>query len=317
MKNKIIFQNYIIGMFKKITIKQSLFKCLPIIIIITCTFKGQAQPGSPDLSFGIAGINTTQTGISSDYGRAMRLQTDEKMLVAGFSYNSSNNFDFLLVRYTTAGWPDSTFGNNGYISTSINTHDDYASCLAIQPDSKIILAGGSSYNGSNYEIAMVRYTCNGIIDSSFGAFGVVKTQIPGNPTSYANAITLQNDGKILIAARTFTGATNRFACLRYLQNGTIDSSFGSYGIVTTAFGGIDDEANAMAIQTDGKIIVSGWAYTGANDDYAMIRYKADGTADSTFGTNGKVTTDVGGNFDYVYAMAIQTDNKIVLSGIQF
>jgi uncharacterized delta-60 repeat protein len=124
---------------------------------------------------------------------------------------------------------------------------------------------------------------------------------------------IQPDGKIVVAGRTenpFTGIDS-FAIARYNVDGSLDSSFGVMGRVTTDFGGVDT-ANGISIQADGKIVVAGQG--GPNSDFALARYNADASLDMTFGTGGKVLTDFG-RLDAANDVAIQTDGKIVAAGV--
>jgi uncharacterized delta-60 repeat protein len=103
-----------------------------------------------------------------------------------------------------------------------------------------------------------------------------------------------------------------FALVRYNANGSLDTDFGTGGKVTTDIGSDDDSANSVAIQADGKILAAGYSY-GNNTDFALARYNADGTLDTNFGADGKVTTAIGGT-DVGVSVAIQSDGNIVLAG---
>src|SRR5205085_6464330 len=129
----------------------------------------------------------------------------------------------------------------------------------------------------------------------------------------ARAVAIQTDGKIVAVGYTENSGTLDwdFALARYNTNGSLDASFGTGGKTTTAIGASDDFADAVAIQADGFIVAAGYSLIG-NNDFALIRYKPDGTLDAAFGTGGKVTTPVGSSSDLGRAVAIQTDGKIVL-----
>lgn len=102
-----------------------------------------------------------------------------------------------------------------------------------------------------------------------------------------------------------------------MPSGSLDPTFGTCGIVTTRVGNGNAQANAVAIQSNGKIVTAGYAYNGSNDDFAVVRYNADGSLDSTFGTGGIVTTPVGSGNDYASALGIQSDGKIVVAGYAY
>ena len=96
--------------------------------------------------------------------------------------------------------------------------------------------------------------------------------------------------------------------------GDLDTSFDSDGKVTTAIGSSDDRARSVAIQSDGKIVAAGYSNPGSNYDFTLARYNTDGTLDTNFDSDGKVTTAIGGGYDPAYSVAIQSDGKIVAAG---
>ena len=151
----------------------------------------------------------------------------------------------------------------------------------------------------------------GDLDPTFGSGGKVTTDVGGSDG--AQAVAIQGDGKVVAAGLgNFAGpGTGDFALARYNPDGSLDTSFGSGGKVTTDFGGFD-AASAVAIQPDGKIIAAGRSGSG---DFALARYNPDGSLDSSFGSGGKVTTDFGG-FDSAFGVALQADGKIVAAGFQ-
>ena len=102
--------------------------------------------------------------------------------------------------------------------------------------------------------------------------------------------------------------------MRYNTDGSLDTSFDSDGKVTTAIGSGNDYACSVAIQSDGKIVVAGYSDNGSNDDFALVRYNTDGSLDTTFDSDGKVTTAIGSGDDQAFSVAIQSDGKIVAAG---
>lgn len=149
--------------------------------------------------------------------------------------------------------------------------------------------------------------------AGFGVNGKVTTPI-GSGYEEIRAIAMQADGKIVAAGISNTGSTNNFAVVRYNTDGTPDNTFDGDGKQVTVFGaGTYDVANAVALQSDGKIVLSGYTINGGNYNFAVARYNTDGTPDNTFDGDGKLTTDLGG-FDVAYGMALQTDGKIIVAG---
>jgi uncharacterized delta-60 repeat protein len=268
---------------------------------------GPSQPGDLDLTFGIGGIVTSSFGPNSCQGRAVALQPDGRIVVAGFSSNGSNN-DFALVRYNVDGSLDTSFDGDGRVTTDFSPYDDWGCSVALRSDGKIVVAG---YAGG--EFAVARYNPNGSLDTSFGVGGKVTTVV-GSASSEGCSVALQSDGKIVVVGECWNGSNRDFAVVRYNTNGSLDTAFGTGGMVTTAIGVSNDYAYSVALQADGKIVVAGHSYNGANDDFALVRYNADGSLDASFGVGGKVTTAFGSAGDFGYSVALQSDGKIVVAG---
>src|SRR5215213_1161685 len=159
-------------------------------------------------------------------------------------------------------------------------------------------------------------SASGDLDTTFDTDGKVTTTV-GNSMSEAFAVALQPDGKFVAAGYANNASNRDFALVRYEVNGALDVSFGTGGKVTTDTGGADNEILAVAIQADGKIVAAGYSSNGADDDFTLARYNANGTLDSSFGTGGIVKTNFNNSFDYSEAVLIQTDGKIVAAGYSF
>jgi uncharacterized delta-60 repeat protein len=269
--------------------------------------------GSLDTGFGTGGKVTTAIGSSTDCANAVAIQGDGKIVVAGKAANGSDG-DFALARYNSDGSLDTGFGTGGKVTTNIGTYSDIANAVAIQGDGKIVAAGYSI--SSNWDFALVRYNSDGSLDTGFGTGGTVTTDIGTSSLDIANAVAIQGDGKIVAAGGANTGTLD-FALARYNSDGSLDAGFGTGGKVTTAIGTGADLANAVAIQGDGKIVAAGKAANGGNDDFALARYNSDGSLDTGFGTGGKVTTAIGTSNDWLQAVAIQGDGKIVVAGSSY
>ncbi len=154
---------------------------------------------------------------------------------------------------------------------------------------------------------------DGLIDSSFGVGGRVTAtfESAGNL-----AVIQQPDGKIVTVGGVIALGDTDFALVRYNADGSLDSSFGTGGLVTTSFGGTDDRAMAVVLQPDGKVVVVGRVLSGTLDvfHFALARYNADGSLDTSFGTNGQVTTSVGGTNDQGLSAVLQENGRIIVAG---
>jgi uncharacterized delta-60 repeat protein len=269
------------------------------------------QDGTLDESFGKGGIVTTSLSGGDDCSTAIAIQDDGKILASGTSHNGTSK-DFALLRYNANGSLDASFGKEGIVINSIQTGDDNASGIAIQKDGKIVVAG-SSNNGNSNDFALIRYNPNGTLDKSFGKKGIIVTSLQTGNDDVAG-FTLQPDGKILVSGSSNNGKSNDFALARYNVNGTMDPDFGTGGVVMTSLGNGNDDGSGIALQKDGKIIVSGSSDNGTSKDFAMVRYNANGKPDASFGKNGIVMNSVQAGDDKASKLTILKDGKILIFG---
>jgi uncharacterized delta-60 repeat protein len=271
--------------------------------------------GSLDAGFGTGGkVTTAFAGSSYSLPYKVATQADGKIVVAGSTLNGSD-WLFALARYSSDGSLDAGFGTGGKVTTAFNGNPSFGEAMAIQPDGKIVAAGSVSSSGNN-DFALARYNTDGSLDAGFGMSGKVTTPI-GSGDDLAYSVALQNDGKIVVAGYSSNGSNNDFALARYNTDGSLDGGFGTGGKVTTSIGSGNDDSNAMAIQSDGKIVLAGQSDNGGNNDFALARYNTDGSLDAGFGTGGKVTTHHAGTSDALHDLKIQSDGKIVGSGSSY
>jgi uncharacterized delta-60 repeat protein len=201
----------------------------------------------------------------------------------------------------TDGDLDITFGSGGKVITDFGG-DDVANAVALQSDGKIVAAGRTLVGGVS-SFALGRYNSDGSLDTTFGTGGKVTTDSLGD----AFALSIRSDGKIVVAGGR-TQSPSTFVLARYNSDGSLDTTFGSGGkVVRTDFSGL---FVALVLQPDGKIVVA----AGKTGDFVLVRYDGDGSLDTTFGSGGTLTTDFSGRDDEAYALAIQSDGKIVAAG---
>jgi uncharacterized delta-60 repeat protein len=221
-----------------------------------------------------------------------------------------------------AGDLDPTFGTGGMVTTDINRSTDIANAVAVQSDGKLIVVGQTYKNNdfSGEDFVVTRYNTDGTLDNTFGRSGKVRTDFPGL-AAVPSAVVIQTDGKIVVAGGAFPLFTflGDIKIVRYNPNGSLDTSFGVGGIVTTTFPE-GSYAFDVALQPDGKIVAAGTVFVNfipgeqSDTDFALARYNSDGSLDTTFGNGGTVTTDFFGNEDDAFSVLIQTDGKIVAVG---
>ncbi|TMB40384.1 MAG: hypothetical protein E6J55_21300 [Deltaproteobacteria bacterium] len=206
---------------------------------------------------------------------------------------------------------DSTFGAGGKTTTSFGTGSADIYALVLQPDGKLVAAGSDV---SQSAFALVRYNANGSLDPTFGMSGTASTPI-GIDTSGASALVLQSDGKLVAAGNAWKDSVDAdFAVVRYNTNGSLDATFGAGGKVTTSIGSDEDDAYALALQPDGKLVAAGVTLNGFRWDFALVRYNANGSLDTTFGTGGTVITSMGTDGTGASALVLQPDGKLVAAG---
>lgn len=276
--------------------------------------------GSLDKTFGMNGVVTTNIN-TIDYINSIALQKDQKIVVAGTTcYDINYNYyEFALARYNIDGSLDTTFHDNGIVVSSIDINGnnvDFANSLKIDNKGKIIIAGGS-FSGANFDFAIERFNNDGSYDKSFNDWGKDTEQI-NIMDDYATSLALQKDGKIVVAGNSIIYFGNKeysdFALIRYNIDATLDRNFGDNGKVITKFENGYAKANSVLIQNDGKIIVSGFCNNGNDKDFAIVRYKNNGSLDPDFGNEGKVKTDICNKDNSITSSALQKDGKIVVAG---
>ncbi len=272
--------------------------------------------GTLDNTFGTGGLVTTDIAGFNDYGNCVRLQSDGKIVMSGYTYNGSYTA-LAVVRYNANGTLDNTFDGDGI--ATIRYGDVYllGQSLAIQNDGKIVATATTKVPTNEYDILVVRLKTDGSRDSAFDGDGILSTDFCYTDDAYSVAV--QSDGKIVVAGASYDTVNitmgKNIMLIRYNSDGSVDNSFGNNGKVNTEVTTQADIAYAIAIQSNGKIVAVGHSSDGAGlFQIILTRYHTDGRLDSTFGTNGMVTTDITSRHEYGEAVALQADGKIVVSG---
>lgn len=213
---------------------------------------------------------------------------------------------------------DATFGTGGVAVHSVVTGSDELRAMAIQPDGKIVAVGRSIVSSSR-EFAIMRINTDGSLDTTFSGDGLLTLDVVGGRHDDVYDVAIQPDGKIVASGCVEYGPSDGtlFATVRLNQDGSYDNTFDSDGRVFTNFGVASDDhqaIKAIAIQTDGKIVVGGHTDVSGNKDFALARYNTNGSLDTTFSGDGKLTHWIGAQEDLIEDLAIQPDGKIVAAG---
>jgi uncharacterized delta-60 repeat protein len=225
----------------------------------------------------------------------------------------------LQISYTLAiaasGELDLTFNNSGKVQTNMGVANDVTTAIATQIDGKIVCVGYSSNNNGNYDVAVLRFNVDGLLDTSFDGDGKILKAI-GSGDDWAAALAIQTDGKILVGGTSFTGENDDFAILRFNADGSLDNTFGVGGIVTTKILK-EDRIAGIALQFDGKIIAVGTSYQPPGDvigTTVVARYNPNGTLDASFGASGISLIGITEGSFSPTSVKIQLDGKIVVGG---
>lgn len=306
------------------------------------TFRPQAEglegrqlltAGALDLSFNSTGY--VLAGPSS--AQAVTIQPlNGDILATGEVYPTSTGGDFRVVALTPSGALDSSFGSGGSVTTDFAGKEDRPQAMAVMSDGRIVVAGWADtgtgkvkgYPVYNYDFAVARYLPSGALDTSFGTGGKVTTNISTysstdtlNKQDVANAVVIQDDGKIVVGGYSYTAlGTKEGVLVRYNTNGTLDTSFGQSGVVQINLPNFtSDGVWGLAIWRDpttgtDKIVTMEAPKTSSGYSVAVARYNLDGSLDASFGTNGRTVTTVPGVSLGDWGMALQSDGSVVVTG---
>ena len=310
---------------------------------IASTSSALAGAGDLDPDFGDGGIVTTDFMGNLDAAKAVIALENGKIIAVGKTCNSTH-CDFALTRYNANGERDRTCGANGWVTTDFGgtndsaSTDDSANAATVDDDGYIIVVGSAATVDTSeletvFTFAIARYHEDGRLDRRFGGFGDdkpgrVTTSFPLGTFAEAEAVAVWDESGTFVvvgaAAKGFVeveGAVELdqpdFALARYDKDGYLDYSFGVDGLVTTGLTPPTsyDEATDVVLQGD-KIIAAGFTQVDVHGepDFLLVRFNADGSLDTGFGSGGMVTTDFfGDSADVVEAIALQGD-KIVAAG---
>lgn len=268
--------------------------------------------GTLDTTFGGTGKVTTDHGGGASNAAYAVAMSGTNIIVAGYEAVSGNN-DFMVARYTTAGVLDPTFGTLGVTTTGFSGFNDVARAVAIDGSGNIVL-GGYANNGGNDDFAVARYVPAGTLDPAFVA-GAGKAAVDvanGGVGSADQAFALVIIGNtIVLGGSAYNNSTGNkdFALVRYNNAGALG------GIVTTDFGNSPDVVQALAVQSNNKVVAAGFSRNStSSDDFSLARYNTDGTLDTTFDGDGKLTMRINNADERAYGVAQEFDGKLVAAG---
>jgi uncharacterized delta-60 repeat protein len=271
--------------------------------------------GRLDRTFG-GGTGKVATQISdTTNANAMAIDQYGRIIVAGDNFTDFDSW-CAVVRYLPSGALDASFGGTGIVSINVGLLTS-ATAVAVQSNGQVV-ASGSVYIADHYDFFVARFHTNGALDTSFGTGGYAATTIDGSRQAFGWDIAIQSDGKIVVAGTSYRQPpednTRDFTLVRYTSDGTLDASFGTDGVVISSLTSDFDLAQALALQNDGKILVTGYAFSRANSTRTaaiIARYMPNGTLDASFGGGGKLILPAWGSPSDV---TVQKSGEIVVAG---
>jgi uncharacterized delta-60 repeat protein len=293
-------------------------------LTLLVAFAGSAAGASGDLdpSFGVGGKVRTP-GLW--FGNAVTIQANGRIVVGG----TAADYTFAVARFTTDGRLDSGFGGDGVVSGIFPGGSgtlDAVNSVFVQRDGKIVAVGNFSGADRSERVALARLKPDGTLDTSFGVGGKVQATLgPRGCTLDGLSVSEAPGryGKIVVATAC---SDDRFVVLRYRHDGTLDRSFSGDGMAAAKvqLGVFEHVVAGVVVQPDGKIVVAGSAtyykppQAEWSGDFAVVRFTPDGTLDSTFGGDGKVSygfkSTLCGRFSEAGDVALQPDGRIVVGG---
>lgn len=245
-----------------------------ILLLLLLSVTGFSQTLDPTFDTdGIASFHVNDIA-SKQLAYDAALQADGKLVCVGKL--TSPFTQTFISRYNTDGSKDYTFNQSGFLTKGSTTFQT----VAIQNDDKLVVAGLFS---------IFRFLTDGSPDLSFNSTGF-KTISFNNQNMNINHIEFQTNDKVIVSGYISNGTNNDFAIAQLNSDGTLDTTFDTDGILILAIGTANDQAYSHKIQNDGKIVVFGETFNGTNYDFVVARINSDGTLDTSFGSNGKVTT---------------------------
>lgn len=254
---------------------------------------------------------------SQDRNLEMAIQQDGKILVGGYT-NNTNQKDIQVLRYYPNGTLDSGFGKGGWLTYSgAAGKDDYAFGMALDAKNNILVSGRED-NGNNADILLLRYTPDGIRDSSFGVNGTVTYRGSGNGTDSGRGLVIQKDGKIVVCGEVNVSSHKELAVLRYTPEGKLDPDFASSGVFTLSnMSGAESYGFAVALDQNEHILVTGSSHEDGTDGIVLVKLDENGLLDSSFGSGGTVVWNgQQGGPDYGNWVSITAEDNILVTGVE-
>jgi uncharacterized delta-60 repeat protein len=280
--------------------------------------------GSVDTSFDGDGwisidVVPNEFGGSEDAAFAIAVQPDGKILIAGdtIDYNNTSQRDMLIARLNPDGSPDTTFGTDGVvIHDTGGSSTDRATGIVRQASGSLVIAGNTDRNGEQ-DVIFARFDANGVLDATFGTDGETLVSFGPFSTESVAALAQDSNGALVAVGEGPGGAfQTTLAAYRLTADGDLDTSFDTDGLAVVNFGDNYTYGYSLDVRSDNKLVLLGTTWTGIDYLPALALLNADGSLDTGFGGDGRITPDLNpdSTWDYAYGVVVEPDNKVVFAG---
>ncbi len=275
--------------------------------------------GTFDNTFNDSG-SVVISDFTESYAYDCFIRDDGKILIVGAAANPSYEFNMVLLRLNADGSRDDSFGTNGVVVTEFNQRDEYAYGVSKLSDNTFIVAGSIADSLNQAVPTIVKFKEDGSVDQFFGNNGIVQIPVISSDNVLRD-ILIQPDNKILASGHYDQGITVGgninfdLLLIRLNPNGSFDNGFGTNGVVITSVSNERlDDANGLGLTSNNDILVGGFSVRpDGGFDATILKYNADGTSQTTFGTNGRVILDIAAQ-DVAYDLEILADQSILIAG---
>jgi uncharacterized delta-60 repeat protein len=274
--------------------------------------------GSLDSSFAAGGVYLGTT--NGEFGRAITLDANNDIVVGGTASSGGFAAKFLIARFNPDGTPDTGFNGTGEQLVDLGPTDATAVSVIVQTDGKVVGAGYSSSSSGNFSFAVVRCNTNGTLDTGFDGDGIARTAPPGTQFEGISQIVQLPSGQLLASGAVYLSNRVTPTLLRYNSDGSLDTNFGGTGYVYTSMNN-DATIGGIALEAAGRGVAAGLVAIPGGSKGMLMRYNADGSLDTAFGSAGPtyspgiVLTDMApGDNDGFAAVAEQANGRIVATG---
>jgi uncharacterized delta-60 repeat protein len=289
-------------------------RVLALVAVVLPACVASSADGDLDPGWGSGGLAFTGVSETGNRGMDVAVQCDGKVVAVGAVNSQVWSSDAGVIRFDTDGSLDTSFASSGVFDISFGPFGDIGMAVALQADGKIIVAGTGTENNTD-QFFVLRLTANGDLDSTFSGDGYHLFGFDG--PARANAVAVQDDGRIVVAGRASTDSA--MAIARLTTTGGLDPTFDgdgdSDGKVLIDFALGHDEAWDVVVQDDGRILVAGTAATIDGSFAAVVRLLADGSFDTSFGPGASGATAIDfGTYSEGRGLTLQENGKIVVTG---